>query len=556
MMLEQLTLIEDKKTDRINHVAKPYTGIYAMHKYWSKKPYNVVRDFILRYTNKGEIVLDPFCGSGISIIESIVAERKVVGIDINPSAIFITKQTIRKIPTKLMQKEFKKIESDIKDEINSFYAVRRNGRGFIGTHFIWKDDKLMEVWYKTKEGGRKKIVEKPTERDTKLASSFSYEKIPYYYPEKNFFHNSRINTSREKHIYEIFTPRNLTALSLLMNRIEEIEKSDMRELFKFCFTASVGQASKMVFVIRQRKKSKNGARKTRKREVGSWVIGYWIPDENFEINVWNCFENRCRRIMRAKKKQEKACYSIKKAEIFKELLGSRNLLLLNEPAQKALGRIPDDSIDYVVTDPPHGNRQPYLELSMMWNEWLKKKVNYEDEIVISESKDRNKNIHNYYKLLYKVFVEIERVLKPYRFFSLMFNSLDDETWINLVQKMNSLSFELGKVETLEYSAKSVVQDTRRAGLKTDFILTFRKTPGKIRKDIELISIRDNREYIMDSVEAYLEDNDGNGSHTYQILNYLVSRMLQKGEFFRLSEVLSVLKKDFVREGNEWIRRKI
>lgn len=110
-MNKQLTLFEDETKDKTNHIAESYTGIYAMHKYWSKKPYNIIREFILRYTEKDEIVLDPFCGSGISVTESIFTERKAIGIDINPSAIFITKQMINKVPTKLIQKEFSKLES-------------------------------------------------------------------------------------------------------------------------------------------------------------------------------------------------------------------------------------------------------------------------------------------------------------------------------------------------------------------------------------------------------------------------------------------------------------
>lgn len=94
-MLEQLTLSEDETKGKTNHVAESYTGIYGMHKYWSKKPYNIIRDFILRYTNMGEIVIDPFCGSGISIAESIFTGRKAIGIDINPSAIFISTCSIK-----------------------------------------------------------------------------------------------------------------------------------------------------------------------------------------------------------------------------------------------------------------------------------------------------------------------------------------------------------------------------------------------------------------------------------------------------------------------------
>ena len=554
MYYKQLNLSEDEGKNRTNHVAESYTGIYGTHKYWSKKPYNIIRDFILKYTNGSDIVIDPFCGSGISITESILSGRKAIGIDINPSAIFITKQMINKISTKKLREEFKKIEEDIKNKINSFYILKRGNREFIGTHFLWENSELKEVWY-NRDKQCNKYIEKPTEEDLKLASSFSYNEIPYFYPMNNFFHNSRINTNREKHIYELFTPRNLMALSFLMNRIEEIENNEIREFFKFCFTSSVGQASKMVFVVKRRGKFNGKLKENERKEVGSWVIGYWMPKEHFEINAWNCFENKYRKILKAKKEQENAKYSINEARNFEELLESKNLLLVNEPAQKALKDIPDNSVDYVITDPPHGNRQPYLELSMMWNSWLKKEVNYEDEIVISESKDRDKDINNYYLLLNEVFAEIERILKPDHYFSLMFNSLDDETWINLITHINKLNFELEKVETLEYSANSVVQDTRRAGLKTDFILTFKKTPNKIIKDIELISVKvkDNREYITNLINDYVVERQG--LETYQILNLLVSDLLQQNKFFKLSEILKIIKTEFENEDNKWIRMK-
>jgi hypothetical protein len=111
--------------------------------------------------------------------------------------------------------------------------------------------------------------------------------------------------------------------------------------------------------------------------------------------------------------------------------------------------------------------------------------------------------------------------------------------------------ELKKVETLEYSANSVVQDTRGAGLKTDFILTFRKNPDRIIKNIELISAKKNKDYFVELMGDYLENCKENGLETYQILNLLISDSLQHGKFFRLSEVLNILKTSFKREENKW-----
>ena len=61
--------------------------------------------------------------------------------------------------------------------------------------------------------------------------------------------------------------------------------------------------------------------------------------------------------------------------------------------------------------------------------------------------------------------------------------------------MNRLNLELHKVETLDYSANSVVQDTREKGLKTDFIITFRKANNKISKELQLISLSNERNYV-------------------------------------------------------------
>jgi len=109
----------------VDYTSKTYKGIYSMHKYWSKKPFDVIRKFILQYTNKGDIILDPFCGSGVTISESIFLGRKAIGIDINPSAIFITKQTINKINPSLLEMEFKRLEYNVKPHKLTLYCKKR-----------------------------------------------------------------------------------------------------------------------------------------------------------------------------------------------------------------------------------------------------------------------------------------------------------------------------------------------------------------------------------------------------------------------------------------------
>src|SRR5262249_42188577 len=56
------------------------TAIYNMHTYWSKKPHDAIRQYIRHYTQSGDIVLDPFCGSGGTALAALLENRKAVAI--------------------------------------------------------------------------------------------------------------------------------------------------------------------------------------------------------------------------------------------------------------------------------------------------------------------------------------------------------------------------------------------------------------------------------------------------------------------------------------------
>ncbi len=70
------------------------TAIYNMHPYWSKKPHDAIRQYILHYTQPGDLVLDPFSGSGGTAIASLLEGRKAVALDLSPSASFITANSL------------------------------------------------------------------------------------------------------------------------------------------------------------------------------------------------------------------------------------------------------------------------------------------------------------------------------------------------------------------------------------------------------------------------------------------------------------------------------
>ncbi len=45
---------------------------YGVHPYFTRRPYNVVREYILHYSKEKDRVLDPFGGSGVTAIEAFL----------------------------------------------------------------------------------------------------------------------------------------------------------------------------------------------------------------------------------------------------------------------------------------------------------------------------------------------------------------------------------------------------------------------------------------------------------------------------------------------------
>ena len=530
-------------------IPKSYKGIYAMHKYWSKKPFNLVANYISRFSKPGDIVLDPFCGSGVTVIESVRTRRKAIGFDINPVAIFVTRMGLEPVDIKSLEQSYKELEENVKTAINSLYKTKcpncENENG-LATHYIWNNEIMDEVWVSCRTCKISKVIKKPDSKDIEIVELLDLPKL--WYPTSMLFENTRINAKKGMTISDLFTNRALHSLSLILNEIEKIRNVKVKNALKFCFSAAIPQASRMVFVIRRRGKTLNGSKKSR-TEVGSWVIGYWIPSEHFEVNVWRCFDNRFKRILRGKKEINNViprttlpCTALdelyERKEAYYAGIGSATKL----PIEAA-------TVDYVFTDPPHGNRMPYLELSLMWNSWLKfKDISWEDEVVISEAKSRKKNVRDYRRRIMLALEEIWRVLKPEKYMSIVFNSLDDETWLSFLNSCLQVGFKVSEIKPLEYSASSVVQDNRKNALKTDFVITCQKQVPFEKSELKLAR---NPAELQSIVSNYLEVCGINRVQTYDILNHVVIWQVQEGKFTPITSILDMLERRFVYLNSSW-----
>ena len=97
--------------------ADPHPAHYLMHKYWGRKPHNVVNYYISHYTKPNDIILEPFMGSGVTVIEALKLNRRIIGVDLNPMSKFIVDNSISKIDYNELENTFRRIETNLREKI-------------------------------------------------------------------------------------------------------------------------------------------------------------------------------------------------------------------------------------------------------------------------------------------------------------------------------------------------------------------------------------------------------------------------------------------------------
>jgi len=443
-----------------------YRGMAGFHKYWGKKPVECLAYLVERFSQPGELVVDPFMGSGLVARETLELGRQFIGCDINPVAVQLATLLMFPPDSEELREAFEYVRSTCARAIGESYAT---ADGEIASHYLWRDDEMVEVWRRI--GTRRKVQMEPTSHDRRLAREFAAYQSRHLRP-ISVFSNSRINSNADLCLGDLFTGRALRNIDLLLDSVRRFEDPVRRALL-LSVTAASGQMSNMVFAITNRGKALG---KTESRtEVGSWVIGFWRPQLHFEISVWNCFESRLRKLLgalgRVNHVRADGCCSNVEAVVN----GHHALALTNNDALATLQSLPDGSAALILTDPPHSDRIPYLELSEIWNSILNAKCDFEREIVISNARERGKTRDAYAKAMQLVLRESARVLKPDGVLTFLFNSRRAADWRFLDDEfVNSIGLTPMGSFPMTYSAASVVQDNRDGALREDRVLLYVK----------------------------------------------------------------------------------
>ncbi|MFQ6072157.1 MAG: DNA methyltransferase, partial [Methanosarcinales archaeon] len=374
-------------------------------------------------------------------------KRNAIGYDLNPIACFITENLISKdIDTVKLKNIADKIVEKIEDNFK-YYEVKCNC-GKLGELIcgIWKNNEYIAKYYFCPICGNKMA-------STNDFDQRQVKKIDF--PDNLWYPKDKLPDNADaSYVYELFTKRNLLALSLLFLEIKKVEDKKIKNLLLYTFTSNLAFTSNIIPVNEKRFKQKRNC-------SGIWGFKrFWIPDFHVENNVFKYFKNRLKRTIDAKNETN---------QILKKVNGFGKVINASSENMEALK---DKSIDFIFTDPPFGGMVPYFNLSTLWNLWLQFKVDYDNEIIIDNKHDES----NYYRKMLSVFKECYRVLKDRKYLVLAFNNKNLKTWCILLDAIHNSGFSLEKIIPTEDGGVSFTQTTKSAkgSLKGHFVYVFKK----------------------------------------------------------------------------------
>jgi 16S rRNA G966 N2-methylase RsmD len=99
---------------------------FGVHGYFTKQSWNVVAEYIKNFSRPGDLVLDPYGGSGVTAIESLMNGRRAINIDLNPMAIFIVDSLIAPVKQSDLIQAFEEVKDEyIKKEPKTEEEIKK-----------------------------------------------------------------------------------------------------------------------------------------------------------------------------------------------------------------------------------------------------------------------------------------------------------------------------------------------------------------------------------------------------------------------------------------------
>jgi hypothetical protein len=119
--------------------------VHRLHPYLGKFIPQLVEVFLRKYFKQGQTILDPFLGSGTTLIEANLLGMKSIGIELSEFSYLIAKVKTQKYDVEILEKEI----IDILNKTKVFsQRIQKNQKPLFGEkNFDFKPSEYFKIWY-------------------------------------------------------------------------------------------------------------------------------------------------------------------------------------------------------------------------------------------------------------------------------------------------------------------------------------------------------------------------------------------------------------------------
>jgi len=453
---------------------------YLAHSYHTKVPPEAITPFLEHYTKPGDVVLDPFCGSGMTGVAAALGRRRAILNDLSPAAVHLSWNHTRPADPDALSRAFGKLEDRVRERFDDLYETQHTdgSKGRIGwtlwstqhrcakcssDFLLWdaidrKSGRLgrtiqcpncsrelsrfglktlgsVPAWISYQTSSGRHFEKAASAEDARRALRFTRESISAWFPsaplgrDREMYRRCALHRKGVSSVADLYTARNLEALALLWQQIVPIPDDRIRQALAFAFTNTAWHGTRM-----RRFNARGGQRPL----TGT----LYIPQLSSEVNVLEVLRNKVKQLERYYRK-----FRPDAADLPAILLGSAT----------ELSTVGDSSIDYVFTDPPFGSNIFYADCNLVWESWLGKLTDPTKEVVVNRSLSINeggKSVEVYKSLMTGAMQELVRVLKPGGWATIVFHSTDSKIWEAIRDSADEAGFEFHEATSLDRRQQS------------------------------------------------------------------------------------------------------
>ena len=537
-------------------------AVYKAHSYHTKVPHLAIVPSILHYTEPGDIVLDGFNGSGMTGVAAQWSgsspldyklnleqkwkdeghtppqwgTRKCVMNDLSPAATFITANYNLPFDVTEFSQAAEQLLEEIQDEIGWMYeTLHSDGKTIAKIEYtVWSevftcpecageivfleealdqetkkvadefscphcdahltkrkvdrrfqtdtDKKLSEPWkhvtfrpvlivYKI---GKQRYEKKPDLYDLQIIKKIDELKIPAAVPDNRFpieemYHGSRIAPKGFTHIHHFFLPRAAQALGLMWEKIKTQPDTRIMHMMQFWFDSHIVNLS-----------IQNRFRPHVSFPYNPLSGVYYISSLINEASPFIAYSNKLKRLYNAFENDNFD---------FDSVVSTGSTVNL---------ACPDNSIDYIFTDPPFGENIFYADLNFLVESWYGVISNAGAEAIVDKAK--KKGLPEYQELMRQCFSEYHRILKAGRWITIVFHNSKNSVWNAIQEALESVGFVVADVRAMDKQQGSYRQVTSMAS-KQDLVISAYKPNGGLEERFNLIA--GDEEGVWDFVQTHL-----------------------------------------------------